>query len=261
MSKSKRRNAEPTELIFVRITEVGVWAVDLTDEELEDLRKRVLNSQWHKQNLRQGIWDQVKRDDLDRDELIDLIGRIYRAEDKTELDREDAYQAELQAAAEAAEQAKRDQLLAAAMQQYDKSCAHARGVLAIEGLVLPEIIRQELEEAAQAEFSNQAVERLSLVLATAKPIVARYREHQAAERAAAEQAAAEQAHCDAKSSLENQLSRLTSLKEGLNGMGQHFDSVEKAAHTKLSDADRLSTSELTRTASMLEALLDEFEPA
>lgn len=260
MSK-RRKKVEPTEPVFVRITEVGVWAEDLTDEELEDLRKQVLNSTWHKQNLRQGIWDQVKRDDLARDELVDLMGRVYRREDKAELDCEDAYQAELQAAAEAAEQAKRDQLLTAATQQYDKSCAHARGVLAIEGLVLPEIIRQELEEAAQAEFSNQAVERLGLVLATAKPIVARYREHQAAERAAAEQAAAKQAHCDAKSSLENQLSRLTSLKAGLNGMGQHFDSVEEAAQAKLSDADRISTSELTRTASMLEALLDEFEPA
>lgn len=260
MSK-RRKKVEPTEPIFVRITEVGVWAEDLADEELEDLRKQVLNSTWHKQNLRQGIWDQVKRDDLSRDELVDLMGRVYRREDKAELDREDAYQAELQAAAEAAEQAKRDQLLTAATQQYDKSCEHARGVLAIDGLRLPEIIRQELEEAAQAEFSNQAVERLSLVLATAKPIVARYREHQAAERAAAELAAAKQAHCDAKSSLENQLFRLTSLKAGLNGMGQHFDSVEKAAQAKLSDADQISTSELVRTASMLEALLDEFEPA
>lgn len=258
---SKRRNTEPAELIFVRITEVGVWADQLTDEELEDLRKRVLNSGWHKQNLRRGIWEQVKQQDLSRDELIDLIGRIYRAEDRIELDREDAYQAELQSAAEQAEKARRDQLLAEATKQYGKSCAHARGVLAIEGLLLPEIIRQELEEAAQAEFSNQAVGRLSLALATAKPIVAKYREHQAAERAAAEQAEAERAHVFATMALEAQLSRLTSLKASLNGMGQHFDSVEEAAQAKLGTANQLSTAELVRTASMLEALLDEFEPA
>lgn len=260
MSK-RRKKVEPTEPLFSRITEVGVWAEVLADEELEDLRMQVLNSAWHKQNLRQGIWDQVKRDDLSRDELIDLMGRVYRREDKAELDQEDAYQAELQAAAKAAEQAKRDQLLVAATQQYDKSCAHARGVLAMEGLVLPEIIRQELEEAAKAEFSNQAVERLSLALATAKPIVVKFRERQAAERAAAEQAAAEQAHVFAALALQAQLDRLTSLKADLNGMGQHFDSVEEAARAKLSDADRLSTEELTHTASMLEALLDEFEPA